>query len=70
MLINTLHCFLHSLQTYNWFSMARYLPKDDGKAGAIREAGGAFGKMEAAREDQYFYNLVTMFNVLLFKRND
>jgi len=23
--------------------------------GSIREAGGAFGKMEAAREDEYFY---------------
>ncbi|XP_051160213.1 ATPase inhibitor mai-2, mitochondrial-like [Leptopilina boulardi] len=27
-----------------------------GGGGSIREAGGAFGKMEAAREDQYFYN--------------
>ncbi|CAD0194600.1 unnamed protein product [Chrysodeixis includens] len=26
-----------------------------GGGGSIREAGGAFGKMEAAREDQYFY---------------
>ena len=24
--------------------------------GLIRSAGGAFGKMEAAREDQFFYN--------------
>lgn len=29
-----------------------------GKAGAIREAGGAFGKMEAAREDEFFYKQV------------
>jgi len=27
----------------------------DGKAGAIREAGGAFGKLEVAREEEYFY---------------
>ncbi|XP_043678374.1 uncharacterized protein LOC122633943 [Vespula pensylvanica] len=27
-----------------------------GRAGAIREAGGAFGQMEIAHEDQYFYN--------------
>ncbi|KAL0851502.1 hypothetical protein ABMA28_007293 [Loxostege sticticalis] len=29
--------------------------KGGGAGGAIREAGGAFGKMEAAREDEYFY---------------
>ncbi|CAI2350893.1 unnamed protein product [Caenorhabditis sp. 36 PRJEB53466] len=26
-----------------------------GTGGSIRDAGGAFGKMEAAREDEYFY---------------
>jgi len=26
-----------------------------GSAGAIREAGGAFGKMEVAHEEEYFY---------------
>ncbi|XP_031769164.1 ATPase inhibitor mai-2, mitochondrial-like isoform X2 [Galleria mellonella] len=26
-----------------------------GGGGSIREAGGSFGKMEAAREDEYFY---------------
>ncbi|XP_014218740.1 ATPase inhibitor mai-2, mitochondrial [Copidosoma floridanum] len=31
--------------------------KGGGGGGSIREAGGAFGKMEAAHEDQYFYNL-------------
>ncbi|XP_046477442.1 ATPase inhibitor mai-1, mitochondrial-like isoform X1 [Neodiprion pinetum] len=30
--------------------------KGGGGGGSIREAGGSFGKMEAAREDQYFYN--------------
>lgn len=30
----------------------------DGKAGAIREAGGAFGKIEVAREAEYFYKKV------------
>ncbi|KJH52846.1 hypothetical protein DICVIV_00891 [Dictyocaulus viviparus] len=29
--------------------------KGGGGGGTIREAGGAFGKMEAAREDEYFY---------------
>lgn len=29
------------------------------KAGAIREAGGAFGKKEAAQEEQYFRKLVS-----------
>ncbi|XP_058798273.1 ATPase inhibitor mai-2, mitochondrial-like [Phymastichus coffea] len=28
-----------------------------GGGGSIRDAGGSFGKMEAAHEDQYFYNL-------------
>ena len=27
-----------------------------GGGGSIRDAGGAFGKMEAAHEDQFFYN--------------
>ncbi|CAK9824356.1 ATPase inhibitor mai-2, mitochondrial, partial [Anthophora retusa] len=31
--------------------------KGGGGGGSIREAGGSFGKMEAAHEDQYFYNL-------------
>ncbi|XP_024869568.1 uncharacterized protein LOC112453188 [Temnothorax curvispinosus] len=31
--------------------------KGGGSGGAIRDAGGSFGKMEAAHEDQYFYNL-------------
>ncbi|RLU20401.1 hypothetical protein DMN91_007011 [Ooceraea biroi] len=31
--------------------------KGGGTGGAIRDAGGSFGKMEAAHEDQYFYNL-------------
>ena len=28
-----------------------------GGGGSIRDAGGSFGRMEAAHEDQYFYNL-------------
>lgn len=32
--------------------------KGGGGGGSIREAGGAFGKMEAAREDEYFYKKV------------
>ncbi|XP_070153275.1 uncharacterized protein [Polyergus mexicanus] len=31
--------------------------KGGGSGGAIRDAGGSFGKMEAAHEDQFFYNL-------------
>lgn len=27
-----------------------------GDGGSIRSAGGAFGKLEAAREEEYFYN--------------
>lgn len=30
----------------------------DGEAGAIRGAGGAFGKREQAQEEQYFRKLV------------
>ncbi|CAH3966024.1 unnamed protein product [Pieris brassicae] len=29
--------------------------KGGGAGGSIREAGGSFGKMEAVREDEYFY---------------
>uniref|UniRef100_A0A1A9UQT2 ATP synthase F1 subunit epsilon n=1 Tax=Glossina austeni TaxID=7395 RepID=A0A1A9UQT2_GLOAU len=29
--------------------------KGGGGGGTIREAGGSFGKMEAAREEEYFY---------------
>uniref|UniRef100_A0A1B6D7I6 ATP synthase F1 subunit epsilon n=1 Tax=Clastoptera arizonana TaxID=38151 RepID=A0A1B6D7I6_9HEMI len=29
--------------------------KGGGGGGSIREAGGAFGKMEAGREEEYFY---------------
>lgn len=32
---------------------------DSGKAGAIREAGGSFGKIEAAREEEYFLRKVS-----------
>ncbi|CEF62400.1 ATPase inhibitor, IATP, mitochondria family-containing protein [Strongyloides ratti] len=28
-----------------------------GAGGSIREGGGAFGKLEAAREEEYFYKL-------------
>ena len=37
--------------------------KGGGGGGSIREAGGSFGKMEAAKEDQYFYNLVYIRNI-------
>ncbi|XP_036331686.1 ATPase inhibitor A, mitochondrial-like [Rhagoletis pomonella] len=30
--------------------------KGGGGGGSIREAGGAFGKLEAAHEEEYFYN--------------
>lgn len=32
--------------------------KGGGTGGAIRDAGGSFGKMQAAREDEYFYKKV------------
>ena len=32
--------------------------KGGGSGGAIRDAGGAFGKKEAAQEEQYFRQLV------------
>lgn len=33
--------------------------KGGGGGGSIREAGGAFGKQEAAREEEYFYKQVS-----------
>lgn len=45
--------------------------KGGGGGGSIREAGGSFGKMEAANEDQYFYNQVniitTIYSIFYFK---
>lgn len=35
--------------------------KESGSSGAIREAGGTFGKMEVAREEEYFYRTVSLF---------
>ena len=32
--------------------------KGGGSGGSVRDAGGAFGKMEAAREEEYFHKLV------------
>jgi hypothetical protein len=32
--------------------------KGGGGGGSIREAGGAFGKSEAAKEEEYFYRKV------------
>jgi hypothetical protein len=34
--------------------------KGGGAGGSIREAGGAFGKLEAAREEEYFHKLQKM----------
>ncbi len=31
--------------------------KSGGSGGSIRDAGGAFGKLEAGREEEYFYKL-------------
>uniref|UniRef100_A0AC35TGJ8 ATP synthase F1 subunit epsilon n=1 Tax=Rhabditophanes sp. KR3021 TaxID=114890 RepID=A0AC35TGJ8_9BILA len=31
--------------------------KGGGSGGSLRDAGGAFGKLEAAREGEYFYKL-------------
>ena len=33
--------------------------KGGGGGGSIREAGGAFGKVEAGREEEYFYKKVS-----------
>ncbi|KAH9372917.1 hypothetical protein HPB48_016535 [Haemaphysalis longicornis] len=35
-----------------------------GTGGSIRDAGGTFGKMEAAREEEYFRKLVSYPSVL------
>lgn len=34
--------------------------KGGGGGGSIREAGGSFGKMEAAHEEEYFYKKVSI----------
>lgn len=37
--------------------------KGGGGGGSIREAGGSFGKMEAAREEEFFYKQVGRWNL-------
>lgn len=38
--------------------LGRGAGRGGGAGGSIREAGGAFGKAEAAREEEYFYEKV------------
>lgn len=38
------------------------MSSNSGKAGAINEEGGTFGKLEVAREAEYFYKQVTKQN--------
>lgn len=37
--------------------------KGGGSGGSIRDAGGAYGKLEAAREEEYFHKLVCFVKV-------
>lgn len=41
--------------------MAKEEKGSTGGAGAINEAGGAFGKLGAAKEAEYFYKKVNIF---------
>ncbi|XP_046383532.1 ATPase inhibitor mai-2, mitochondrial-like [Ischnura elegans] len=36
-------------------SQSRLMSDSGGSSGSIREAGGAFGKMQVAHEEEYFY---------------
>lgn len=40
--------------------------KGGGGGGSIREAGGSFGKLEAAREEEYFYKKVSVRTYIFF----
>lgn len=43
--------------------------KGGGGGGSIREAGGSFGKMEAAREEEFFYKQVSsLYYIRLYTR--
>lgn len=42
--------------------------KGGGGGGSIREAGGAFGKVEAGREEEYFYKQVIITWILVVKK--
>ena len=44
----------------NLFIPSRLAYSQDGKAGAIRDAGGSFSKKEAADEERYFHKMVRM----------
>lgn len=43
------------------FRCAAMSGKGQGKAGAINEEGGTFGKIEVAREAEYFYKQVRQY---------
>lgn len=58
--------FVKVLQPIRLIYTARYMSggekgsgagKGGGTGGAVRDAGGAFGKRQAAKEDEYFFNL-------------
>lgn len=44
-----------------WLIFTLIYIQGGGTGGSIRDAGGAFGKMEAAHEEQYFRKLVSGF---------
>jgi len=58
-------CAVRILQPIRLVYSARYMSgekgsgvgKGGGTGGAVRDAGGAFGKRQAGKEEEYFYNL-------------
>lgn len=57
------HLFGHCSQVRMVGERGSGAGKGGGGGGSIRDAGGSFGKMEAAHEDQYFYNLVSNLSI-------
>lgn len=58
MLIVTLICSAMSYSSSQIGELGSGAGKGGGGGGSIREAGGSFGKMEAAHEEEFFYKQV------------
>lgn len=46
--------YISRKNTFNLYSLLFDISKGGGSGGSVREAGGSFGKMEAAREEEFF----------------
>jgi ATPase inhibitor, mitochondrial len=48
------------LRKNNFFIWLKFISKGGGSGGSIRDAGGSFGRKEAAAENTYFRKIVNI----------